>query len=646
MPLAVFVASSAGSPYLEALARAGLDTQAAGNIEQALAACRQTPPDLIVALEGPLLDAVEACRTLKASTSGSGCVVLLVGPGDDEARHLSGLDAGADACLRRSAHPETVATQALALLRGRAAAQRAHQDDVREKEEQLQLEIDRTQSQSRATQAKYTTLYSAVREGFAHYRAVLDATGALVDLLVVDVNPPGAALTGVPPDAQIGRTWRQVWPDLDESIFEVYQRVAHSGEAAHFDHEDPPTGRCYDVAVSLVAPGEFAVSFYDVTARKAAEAALRRANDELRESGRRKDEFIAILSHELRNPLAPIRMALPLLMRDRQSESGTRALGVIDRQVTVLTRLLDDLLDVSRISRGKLDIRPQRTSLGAIIKAAVEASSPLIMAGRHDLRLLIPDDPVWIRADLARLTQVVTNLLHNSVICTPPGGRIELEAGREGDRAVVRVRDNGIGIPTQALPDPFEMFRQVKRADQPQGGLGIGLALSRRLTELHGGTIEAHSDGVGRGAEFVIRLPLVDTAAAPILRSTAPPRNHRLLKVLIVDDNEDLIEMLSAIVTDLGHEVRKALDGGSAVDAAASYHPDLVLLDLGLPVLSGIDVARELRSRPETSRVCLVAITGWGAPEDRARTREAGFNHHLTKPVDPEELIQVIAQCA
>ncbi len=647
MPFVVLVAPIQTSPaaYLDALARARLESRVATSVDEALASFERAPPDLIVAIDAASVDVIDLCRRLRSSAGGSACGVLLIGPQENDGRYTMALDAGADACLSGAALPSTVAAQALAILRGREAADRL-EERLRDSDERVKLAAHATEAQRRLAEARYATLYNVVREGFAHYKAVTDASGTLVDLLVLDVNPAGARLTGVRPEAQIGRTWREVWPGIDESLFEAYRRVADSGETAHFDHEDATSGRSYDIAVSLTSPGEFAVSFYDITERKAAEAALRRANEELRESGRRKDEFIAILSHELRNPLAPIRMAMPLLSRQPLGDQAARAVGVVERQVSILTRLLDDLLDVSRISRGKLDIRPQRTTLGAIVKAAVEATAPLIMAGRHELRVNVTPDPVWIRADLARLTQVVTNLLHNSATCTPRGGLIELEAGKEAGRALVRIRDNGIGIPPQALPDLFEMFRQVKRADQPQGGLGIGLALSRRLVELHGGTIEARSEGAGRGAEFVVRLPLADVIAAPALRPAPPRQDHGLLKVLIVDDNEDLVEMLSAIVTDLGHDVRKALDGGSALDAALSYHPDLVLLDLGLPVLSGIEVARELRSHPETARVCLVAITGWGAPEDRARTRDAGFNHHLTKPVDPEQLIQVIAQCA
>lgn len=499
------------------------------------------------------------------------------------------------------------------------------------------------EAQTQLARARYATLFSVVREGFAHYRAVYEQ-GSLVDLLVLEINPAGAQLSGIAPEQQIGRTWREVWPDVDTALFAAYQHVDQTGDVTHFDHESPLTGRWYDVTISRLVPGEFVVTFFDITDRRGAEEALRRANDELREGARRKDEFIAILSHELRNPLAPVRMALPLLNRELLTGPGAHAIGVIERQVGHLTRLLDDLLDVSRLSTGKLELRPQRVTLESVVAAAIEAVAPVADAARHDLNVMLPDGPVWIRADLARLTQVVTNLLTNSAKYTPRGGRITVQAGQEAGRAVLRVRDNGIGIPARALPQLFTMFGQVNRDGTPQTGLGIGLALSKRLVEMHGGTIEGHSSGVGLGAEFVVKLPLAEedtsweAAAAATTRGTGNGR----LKVLIVDDNEDLVEMLALVVSGVGHDVRTALDGGSAVAAALSYRPDVILLDLGLPVLSGLEVARELRRRPETAKVRLIAVTGWGASEDRARTRDAGFDHHLTKPVDPEALVGIL----
>ena len=395
----------------------------------------------------------------------------------------------------------------------------------------------------------------------------------------------------------------------------------------------------------------------DISERKRNEQALL-------DEDRRKDEFIAILSHELRNPLAPIRYALPLIEREVLGDAAARAVAVIGRQVDHLTRLVDDLLDVSRISGGRIELRREQATLRSILTAATEAASPAILAGRHTLTTAVPDEPIWIHADPARIAQVVTNLLNNSATYTPGGGQIALEAGREDGHAVIRVRDNGIGLPAEAVPTLFEMFRQVSRPDKTPGGLGIGLAISRRLVEMHDGSIEALSTGVGQGSEFVVRLPVAANAGpdapanagpdapanagpdAPAAAVGGVPARVRRLKVLVVDDNADLVEMLGAVIECAGHEVRTALDGPSAIAAAVASRPDVVLLDLGMPGMGGIEVARELRRRPELAGVRLVALTGWGQADDRRRTEEAGFDHHLTKPTDPQQLERLLAQFA
>ena len=399
---------------------------------------------------------------------------------------------------------------------------------------------------------------------------------------------------------------------------------------------------------ALGKPATLFGTVLDITDRKRAEEALQEANVRLEEADRRKDEFIAVLSHELRNPLAPIRYAMPLLERERLTEPAGRAVAVINRQVDHLARLVDDLLDVSRITRGTIDLQREDVTLASILTPAIEAASPALATARHTLKIAVAEEPVWLHADAARLTQVVTNLLNNSAKFTPRGGGITLEAGPEDGQAVIRVRDSGMGIPADALPTIFEMFHQVNGPDRSQGGLGIGLALVKRLVEMHGGRIEVHSEGVGHGAEFVVRLP-VATDVNPTVGdrpSVTVPSAGRRLKVLIVDDNADLVEMLATVVGSLGHDVRKALDGQSAISAARSYRPDVVLLDLGLPVMSGIEVARELRQHPETAHVQLVAVTGWGQSEDRRQTSEAGFDHHLTKPTDPRVLEQLLATFA
>lgn len=387
----------------------------------------------------------------------------------------------------------------------------------------------------------------------------------------------------------------------------------------------------------------------DITDRRRAEAALRQANAQLAEADRRKDEFLAMLSHELRNPLAPIRYAIPLLLQESLSDAAARAVTVIGRQVDHLTRLVDDLLDVSRITRGAIELRRIHVPLRSIIDAAVEAAAPAVEAARHNLETRLADEPIWLHADPDRIAQVITNLLNNAAKYTPRGGRIALTADRENGHAVIRVRDSGSGIAPEWFSAIFDMFRQGPRVDSAQGGLGIGLALVKQLVEMHGGTISVHSAGVGHGAEFVVRLPIVQKASVKVrgeARIVEAAKSSRPLKVLIVDDNVDLVEMLAIVVTQLGHDVRKALDGRSAIAAALSYRPDVVLLDLGLPVINGIEVARELRQRPETASARLIALTGWGQPEDRVRTREAGFDAHLTKPTDPGTLGRVLGEIA
>jgi PAS domain S-box-containing protein len=389
------------------------------------------------------------------------------------------------------------------------------------------------------------------------------------------------------------------------------------------------------------------VTTRDITGSHRAEEALRQANARLEEADRRKDEFIAVLSHELRNPLAPVRYALPLLQAEPVSEKTRRALAVIDRQVGHLTRLVDDLLDVSRISRGKIELKREIVSLSPILTAAVEAASPAIIASRHELTTTIADEPIWLNADAARLAQVVTNLLNNSARYTPRGGAITLAAARHAGEVVIRVSDNGIGIAPDALDSVFDMFHQGRAASTSQAGLGIGLALSKMLVELHGGTIEARSDGPGHGAEFVVRL-LEAAAETPVGgdQQQAVRPGRKSLRVLVVDDNADLVEMLSAVVEGLGHEVRRALDGQSAIAAALAFRPDVVLLDLGLPVVSGLDVARRLRGEPALRATSLVALTGWGQAEDRRQTRDAGFDFHLTKPTEPAALARLLSDLA
>jgi CheY-like chemotaxis protein len=308
-----------------------------------------------------------------------------------------------------------------------------------------------------------------------------------------------------------------------------------------------------------------------------------------------------------------------------------------------MVRLIDDLLDVSRISRGKIDLRMERLDVARVVECAVETSRPLVEEARHELSVTVPPDPVYVVGDLTRLGQVLSNLLNNSAKYTPEGGRIDLTVLQQDGHAVIRVRDNGTGIPGDMLPRIFELFNQVDRSlRRSHGGLGIGLTLARRLVEMHGGTIVAHSDGAGKGSEFVIRLPLAADATLP--QPAKPTDGHEVVgrgpvrRILVVDDNEDSTESLGTLLKLLGHEVRTAYDGPSALAAAREFRPDVVLLDIGMPGMTGYDVARAMREMPEVRDAVLVAQTGWGQDEDRRRSAEAGFDHHLVKPVDVADL--------
>jgi signal transduction histidine kinase len=383
----------------------------------------------------------------------------------------------------------------------------------------------------------------------------------------------------------------------------------------------------------------------------AAEVAERRAAERaLREADRRKDAFLATLAHELRNPLAPLSSATEILSRtgDTPEERAARgrALDVIGRQVRQMVRLIDDLLDISRVMHGKLELRRARVTLAEVVESAVETCGPLLARRRQAFELVVPESPVLLHVDPMRIAQVLSNLLSNAAKYTEPGGKIRLEALRDGEEVAVSVVDSGIGIPATHLAHVFTMFGQGQRAHQAvYGGLGIGLALAKGLAEMHGGSLTAASEGEGKGSVFTLRLPCaaVGAAASPpaqALPSEAPPPR----RILIVDDNRDAALTLAELLAIEGHETHVAHDGPSAVDAAKRLIPDVAILDIGLPGFDGLEVARRLRVAPETRRLVLVALSGWVQPEDLARSREAGFDHHLAKPVQLKNLEPVLLE--
>ncbi|WP_437589355.1 ATP-binding protein [Sorangium sp. So ce1000] len=372
---------------------------------------------------------------------------------------------------------------------------------------------------------------------------------------------------------------------------------------------------------------------------------------EAHEADRRKDEFIAMLSHELRNPLAPITTGLELLQMsaDQRSDRDDRQiLATLDRQVKTIVRLVDDLLDVSRITRGKIELERERLDLGEVVESAIESVRPLLLQRRHDLALSV-DPGVFVHGDRVRLEQIVVNLLNNAIKYTNPGGRISLACAVIGGEARLQVTDTGVGISAELLARVFEPFMQARRTlDRSQGGLGIGLTLVKRLAELHGGRVEALSAGPGEGTAISVWLPLAPAdAPAPPAPDPAPPRSGtRALHVLLVDDNVDAAEGLRRILQLHGHAVSMAHDGPAALDAARASRPDLVLLDIGLPGMDGYEVVRRLRSEPELRRAYIAALSGYGQDQDRRRSRDAGFDAHLTKPVATEQLLSLLAEAA
>ena len=429
--------------------------------------------------------------------------------------------------------------------------------------------------------------------------------------------------------------WTKVHPEL-EIEDDVQQLFATHEALAECVLNDPEASACETTQVIMEELH---------TLRR--ERALREEMERALDTDRRKTEFLAMLAHELRNPLAPIRNAVEILRRSGGDEQQRKpATEMIHRQVGQVVRLVDDLLDVSRISRGKIELRREPVELASIVQHAVEAARPLCTTMGHELTVTLPQEPVYLNADPARLSQVVGNLLNNACKFTGKGGRVRLTVEREGSQALLRVQDSGIGIAPEQRDRIFEMFAQVDASiERSRDGLGLGLALVRSLVELHEGTVEAYSAGVGQGSEFLVRLPILAGSppppSEPALSSPAPWKPRQ---ILVVDDNHDSAESLAMLLKLSGHETFTAYDGVAAVEAAATLRPEVVLLDIGLPNLNGHDTARRIREQPWGKEMVLIALTGWGQEEDRQRSREAGFDGHMVKPVDPAALMRVLAE--
>ena len=611
------------------------------------------------------------------------------------------------------------------------------------------------------SEERYRTLFGSIDEAFCVIEIIVDEHERPVDYRFLEVNPSFEKQTGL--IEATGKRMRELVPTLEEHWFEIYGKVARTGEAVRFVNVAKDLGgRWFDVYACRVggpSSRKVALVFNDITERKQVEEALRASEQRLRfvldsmpqkvvttrtdggvdyfnpqwsdfaglpleqfsnggwkqivhpddlaetirvwqnavatgevvvreqrlrradgeyrwhlsrtvpmrdaagkvvlwvgsstdiheskEAGHRKDEFLAMLAHELRNPLAPIRNMLEVMQRaDGNRDLIQPALGTMERQLRHMTRLIDDLLDASRISQGKIGLRREKVELTSIVRQVVEASRPYYETAQQELTVALPTQPVYVDADPVRLAQVFGNLLHNASKFSRRGGRVALAGELQGGDVAIAVRDSGIGIPAALLPRVFELFTQGDQTlERTHGGLGIGLTLVRRLVELHGGSVQAASEGVDRGSEFVVRLPVLlekHEAPSPTPKASAPIASAAR-RILVVDDNQDSADTLSILLQLTGHQTRLAFDGVEAFEAAKSFRPDVILMDLGMPKLNGFEAARQIRQQPWSKGMVLVALTGWGQEEDRNRTAEAGFDGHLVKPVDFDTLRTLLA---
>jgi PAS domain S-box-containing protein len=634
------------------LERAGYDVVVVSNAAQALAAVDADSLDLLI-LDHHLpggVDGLELYRRVKAA--GYNIPAILVTAATSDGIVLEALRAGVQDCVPKNADfLDYLQATVARVLKARLTEKLLAQSEVR------LAAIISSVLDAVLTVDEYgcIDLCNPAAERMFHCRARTAINQPVRALLPAwPVDPAGLdklAAQTVPWEAEGRRS--------DGQLFPVEVSVAFS-EA---------TGRRFwtvvarDVSERRKVQEQRERLLLEKAARREAEAARTlieaeakekaRLYQELREADRRKDEFLAMLSHELRNPLAPIRHVLQLIrLSGRDIDSAVRHNWVIvERQVEQLVRLVDDLLDISRISRGKIALQKQHVDLASILRQAEESSRPLFKSRKHTLEISIPAEPLPLRADPLRLVQVFANLLNNAAKYTPEGGRIDLAAGSVAGQAEVRVRDSGVGIPAAMLPRVFDLFTQMERTlDRSEGGLGIGLTLVRELTRLHGGTVEAQSAGPGQGSEFIVRLPLVEAAAlAP--GETAEPRPARMppsapaaqRAVLVVDDNLDSANTLARLLHRLGHTVKTAGNGQQAFSVLEVFEPDIVILDIGLPGMDGYELARRLRADRRFEQTVLVALTGYGSPEDRRRSHEAGFHVHLVKPTDLAGLQEVLA---
>jgi PAS domain S-box-containing protein len=617
--------------YVRRLLSTRYDVEAVPNGVAALAAVRaqRPPPDLVLAdVMMPELDGFGLLRELRADPETRALPVILLSARAGEESRIEGIEAGADDYLVKPFSRREL----LACVEG-----------------QLQLaELRReTGAALRQRSAQFETLLNQAPLGVY----LVDA-----DFRIRAVNPVALPVFGDIPGGVIGRDFDEIihllWEkQYADDITAIVRRTLNTGEPyiaperGEF-RRDRGVVEYYEWRLDRIplADGRYGVVCYfrDISVHVQARKALEASREALREADRRKDEFLATLCHELRNPLAPLRNALQVLRMTQPDDSGTVSLRkMMERQVNHLIRLVDDLLEMSRISRGTLELRTERVDVNVIASNAIETNEPQIMARGHLVNMSLAPQEAWVQGDPVRLTQAIGNLINNAAKYTEPGGQIWVTVRQVGVDVLVSVRDNGAGIGADALPRIFDLFHRGDRLGDGTG-LGIGLTLVRNLIEMHGGTVSGQSEGAGRGSEFTIRLP---QAASPSLAAMGERRGSRRLpprRILVVDDNKDGADSLQTLLTMLGAQVEVAHDGPSALQQVAALQPALLLLDIGLPGMTGYEVARRIRSDKGIAQPVIVALTGWGQPEVRRQAQEAGFDHHLIKPIDLSALQEIL----
>jgi PAS domain S-box-containing protein len=604
--------------YVARLLTGSYEVEAVADGQAALAAARRSRPDLVLTdVMMPRLDGFGLLRELRADPGLREVPVIMLSARAGEERRVEGYDAGADDYLVKPFGARELLARVGAHLRMAALRREAGE---------------------------------ALRESEVRFRHMADHAPVMIWVTEPDgscsyLGKSWYEFTGQTPATGLGFGWLEAVHPTDRGRVRDAWMTANAKRQAfrleyRLRHRDGEYRWALDAAVPRFADDGtklgFVGSVIDITDRKRDEEALRDAD-------RRKDEFLALLAHELRGPLAPLRNTLEILRRAGDDASMVEeARTMMSRQLGQLVRLVDDLLDVNRITRNRLELRKEHVELSPLIEHAIDYCRPF----KHAIRLEAPEEPVLLDADPVRLVQIFGNLVHNACKFTPEDGEIVVEVARDGPEAVIRVRDTGIGIDPESLPTIFDMFTQLGRSlDAPTGGLGIGLAIVKHLVELHGGTVRASSEGQGKGTELTVRLPLLvksyEELPLPALHSLERPMTTPR-RILVVDDNPDSATSLEKLLTMTGHEAKTAHDGLTAVTEAERFRPEVILLDIGLPRLNGYDACRLIRERAWGANMILIAVTGWGQEEDRRRSREAGFDGHLVKPVDLDELMRLL----